>query len=123
MSSDYLNYELSKELHDLGVVFNTEYHYYKLTGTDSHVFSNEGNIHQWGKKYKWCCYAPSTAQLIDEIASRRYFVLTLDEDLNEFDVSILYDDPHSGKCATTALGKALIALVKEDRKCQVSKTS
>lgn len=93
MSSDYLDYDLAKELHDLGVVF-----------TEGDAIFLDGNITR-----------PSTAQLIDEIARRRYFMLTIDEDANEFDVSILVagDDSHSNSCATTALGKALIALVKE----------
>ena len=126
MSSDYLNYELSKELHDLGVVFDTEYHYYKLTGTASPVFSNEGNIHQWGKKYKWCCYAPSTAQLIDEISKIYPFTLFTfwksdrKIEVDSYKVTSIYGGEVYGHdpCATTALGKALIALIKEDRECK-----
>ena len=107
MSSDYLNYELSKELHDLGVVFECE-------SLWTSQLDDQALVHSSGRLHKNCICHPSTAQLIDEIASRRYFILTLDEDLNEFDVSILFNDPHSGKCATTALGKSLIALVKGD---------
>jgi hypothetical protein len=118
MSSNYLNYELSKQLKELGVEFESR-------GVDSYTWVLEGNqysvkrghfflTYSLGNEHKITTFAaPSTAQLIDEIGRReKTFELWIDE---EFIVDAGYwrgQDP----CCTTALGKALIELVKNEKR-------
>ena len=96
MSSNNLNYELSKQLKELGVEFENI----------STQFNNQkGEIID----------SPTTAQLINEIAKRTWFDLSLDEDAHEFDIDVLHAGVVSDPCCTTALGKALINLVKNEK--------
>lgn len=113
MSSDYLNYELSKELHDLGVVFEDYNHWVYPDGTTGE---------QKELRLVDSTGSPSTAMLIDEIQRRGGFCL--DDKDDYFVVSVYKIAGYSAtecvtcqmdKCATTALGKALIALVKEGK--------
>lgn len=120
MSSDYLNYELSKELHDLGVVFGNPLAYYR--GTELH----HGNRCDY--YYFMPCEtdipAPSTAMLIDEMRNKvkdktiMYFALDFrSQKIKEYRIRGT-KSLSANEDVTTALGKALIALVKEDTKCQ-----
>lgn len=133
MSSDYLNYELSKELHDLGVVFETKLWHMayrdgtvELTDYATPLYYKE----QWVGSFP----APSTARLIDKLFKFRYLdgqnpyaeiFFNSDEVCVQFDLMERHEvypgftprkeDTRHDQCATTALGKALIALVKEGK--------
>lgn len=127
MSSDYLNYELSKELHDLGVVFETKlWHMAYRDGTVE--LTDYATPLYYKEEWVGSFPAPSTARLIDEIQSRcsiqirrcrtehtiqgkyAYEIRDLSND-NYWSGRPLAED----RDATTALGKALIALVKEGK--------
>ena len=87
MSSNYLNYELSKELKELGVEFLQE------DSSRTVLYTDEKGIKQW-------LYRPGTAQLIDAV--------------NKINPGITWDyffkqDP----CCTTAAGMALVKLTKD----------
>ena len=134
MSSDYLNFELSKELHDLGAVFEGASRYWGIPWIDPGELSSPTPMLLYpgsdmdSHNFSWqICDnkipAPSTAQLIDEI-NKKWGCL--------FEIRFRHTNPfkdygwvctyrndevaQDDDCATTALGKALIALVKEDRK-------
>jgi hypothetical protein len=98
MSSNYLNYELSKELHDLGVVFEGE-------GLWTSQIQEQSLLHSSGRLQDDCVCHPSTAQLIDKI--REYIPFSI------YSFSDILGEIYNEECATTGLGKTLIILVKE----------
>lgn len=139
MSSDYLNYELSKELHDLGVVFNTDWvitehgevcptsaKYEDYIDTKNNERCGPGRSEGYGmplnEKY---VRTPNAAQLMDKLTNiarerRGHFSINIDQHgfYINFGSFSEYERIAKDQCATTALGKALIALVKKDKKCQ-----
>lgn len=116
MSSDYLNYELSKQLQELGVVFENPVYFVDKHTRTSHPdeFTDKDKL----------VISPSTAQLIDMLAlyNCRLEINTWDEIKLEADPKYsIYQDSGKGtswfvsgddKCCTTALGQALVELVK-----------
>jgi hypothetical protein len=113
MSSNYLNYELSKELHDLGVVFEDYDHWEYPDGTTAQQ-----------KEFRLVepIGAPSTAQLIDEINKVGGCLFQLHfrhsnpmKDYGWIATYLSDEIAHDDNCATTCLGKALIALVTAER--------
>jgi len=110
MSSNYLDYVLSKELHRLGVTFECDAHYVIVySKTHSYgvaVLSHSGDIKE-GE-----IVAPSTAQLLDALRS---FNLEPTDD-GKYGVTLLHEGiMFINKCATTGLGEALIALTKRGK--------
>ena len=122
MSSNYLNYELSKELHDLGVVFEGSDKWYV-----GQAFMDWNDLVSRDEELTMACQvgisAPSTAQLIDELIRRGRLELTgrIKERIGITARDRITDDLviTEDKCATSASGKALIALVKEKQQCKI----
>ena len=117
MSSDYLCYQISKELHDLGVEFkaNAWYCLHEEEGCGYVELRHKGEVLVGEIEL---CAAPSTAQLIDKLREygRDFAIET--ENLGVFVYSKV-SEPASlsfrikGECITACLGEALIKLTKE----------
>ena len=125
-SDNYLNYELSKELKELGVEFKVEGGWTWVLKGNQYSIRYGYFIEEYSlpKPEIITFAAPSTAQLADEIRKRGGFRL---QGFNgqgftiQIPVGDLYKELED-LCLTTALGKALIALVfaerSEDRRCE-----
>jgi hypothetical protein len=119
MSSDYLNYELSKELHDLGVEFEARAYRNITTLFTPEEYKKLLSLSQVGIE-PYFTVAPSTAQVIDKLRelggwgrflfnSQGYAVRTSQTDTTKF---TCLDDY---QCATTCLGEALVKLKRGEK--------
>ena len=108
MSSNHLNYELSKQLKELGVGFLDE----ELWTSQ---LDEQSLVHSSGRLSESCICHPTTAQLIDELRNRltklQHVRIQVDYDL----IQVLTISVHEDPCCTTALGKALIELVVQEK--------
>jgi hypothetical protein len=123
MSSNHLNYELSKQLKELGVEF-------ERSVNESLYCHEEGNISGCARGYNLrrifkgtviedFIHCPTTAQLIDEIQKHveNFMIDSIDNYYYIIEVTeeIKHKQLASNSCCTTALGLALIELVKNEK--------
>jgi len=122
MSSDYLNYELSAELHRLGVVFEkpTMWWNYAMEGPYEYhwvLHPHKLSMHKWDE-YRENIYpvpAPTLSSILDKLVElSKYFKLGASK-VKPYLLLLDRDVYAEDQCCTTACGQALVELVKGEK--------